>query len=194
MESLEHKLEDAQKSLNIQPRDYIPVMYVNETSFMDEFYKLLPTLLLLAVIVGAARFMMQGAGGMGGGPGGIFKMSKSPAKRITKETVTTSFKDVAGCDEAKREIMEFVEFLKDSKKFTDLGAKIPRGALLSGPPGTGKTLLAKATAGEANVPFFSVSGSDFVEMFVGLGASRVSQLYQSKLLSFTILTYFLLGS
>ena len=92
---------------------------------------------------------------------------KSKAKKVNKELVTTTFADVAGCDEAKKEIMEFVEFLKDSKRFTDLGAKIPKGALLCGPPGTGKTLLAKAMAGESNVPFFSISGSDFVEMFVG---------------------------
>ncbi len=124
-------------------------------------------------------YSMKGMGGAGGGgPGGIFKIGKSPAKRISKESVTTTFADVAGCDEAKREIMEFVQFLKDPKKFTDLGAKIPKGALLCGPPGTGKTLLAKATAGEANVPFFSISGSDFVEMFVGVGPSRVRDLFK----------------
>eukprot|EP00595_Chromulina_sp_UTEXLB2642_P003254 CAMPEP_0196763702 /NCGR_PEP_ID=MMETSP1095-20130614/4573_1 /TAXON_ID=96789 ORGANISM="Chromulina nebulosa, Strain UTEXLB2642" /NCGR_SAMPLE_ID=MMETSP1095 /ASSEMBLY_ACC=CAM_ASM_000446 /LENGTH=526 /DNA_ID=CAMNT_0042117455 /DNA_START=848 /DNA_END=2428 /DNA_ORIENTATION=- len=121
---------------------------------------------------------MMGPNGIGGAGGGMFRMGKSPAKRATKEMSKTKFADVAGCDEAKREIMEFVEFLKNQKKFTDLGAKIPRGALLTGPPGTGKTLLAKATAGEANVPFFSVSGSDFVEMFVGLGASRVRELFK----------------
>jgi AFG3 family protein len=118
---------------------------------------------------------MGGAGGPGGpgGPGGIFNIGKSKAKRFNKESMKTTFADVAGCDEAKREIMEFVQFLKEPKRFTDLGAKIPKGALLCGPPGTGKTMLAKATAGEANVPFFSVSGSDFVEMFVGVGSSRV---------------------
>jgi AFG3 family protein len=115
---------------------------------------------------------------MRGGPGDIFKIGRSPAKKINKELVTTTFADVAGCDEAKKEIMEFVEFLKDSKKFTDLGAKIPKGALLCGPPGTGKTLLAKATAGESNVPFYSISGSDFVEMFVGVGPSRVRDLFK----------------
>ena len=99
-------------------------------------------------------------------------------KKINKEMVTTTFGDVAGCEEAKREIVEFVEFLRDPKKFTDLGAKIPKGALLVGSPGTGKTLLAKATAGEASVPFYSVSGSDFVEMFVGVGASRVRDLFK----------------
>lgn len=124
---------------------------------------------------GAAAGM---GGGAGGGPGGIFRIGKSTAKKINKESVTTTFSDVAGCDEAKREIMEFVEFLKQPQKFTDLGAKIPKGALLCGPPGTGKTLLAKATAGEANVPFFSISGSDFVEMFVGVGPSRVRDLFK----------------
>lgn len=119
-----------------------------------------------------------GGGGGSGGPGGIFRIGKSTAKKINKESVTTTFADVAGCDEAKREIMEFVQFLKEPKRFTDLGAKIPKGALLCGPPGTGKTLLAKATAGEANVPFYSISGSDFVEMFVGVGPSRVRDLFK----------------
>merc|ERR1711988_1023773 len=100
------------------------------------------------------------------------------AKKINKEMVTTTFKDVAGCDEAKREIVEFVDFLKKPDKFTRLGAKIPKGALLVGPPGTGKTLLAKATAGEASVPFFSMAGSDFIEMFVGVGSSRVRDLFK----------------
>lgn len=125
-------------------------------------------------------WLMRGAASSvgGGGPGNIFKIGKSTAKRVNKEQIKTTFKDVAGCDEAKREIMEFVQFLKDPKRFTDLGAKIPKGALLCGPPGTGKTLLAKATAGEANVPFFSISGSDFVEMFVGVGPSRVRDLFK----------------
>jgi AFG3 family protein len=121
-----------------------------------------------------------GLGSMGGRAGGkdIFGFGKSQAKKINKELVNTTFADVAGCDEAKREIQEFVEFLKDSKRFTDLGAKIPKGALLCGPPGTGKTLLAKAMAGESNVPFYSISGSDFVEMFVGVGPSRVRDLFK----------------
>merc|ERR1740139_1760219 len=109
--------------------------------------------------------------------GGIFQIGKSNAKRIKGEDVKETFGDVAGCKEAKREIMEFVDFLKDAERFTKLGAKIPKGALLCGPPGTGKTLLAKATAGEANVPFFSISGSDFIEMFVGVGPSRVRDLF-----------------
>jgi len=114
----------------------------------------------------------------GGGSGGIFGVGKSKAKMFNKdEQVLTRFKDVAGMDEAKEEIMEFVKFLKEPAKYEKLGAKIPRGAILSGPPGTGKTLLAKATAGEAGVPFLSVSGSEFVEMFVGVGPSRVRDLF-----------------
>ncbi|GMF06180.1 unnamed protein product [[Candida] boidinii] len=115
---------------------------------------------------------------MGGGLDGILNVGKSKAKLFNQETdIKVKFKDVAGCDEAKEEIMEFVTFLKNPKKYERLGAKIPRGAILSGPPGTGKTLLAKATAGEAAVPFLSVSGSEFVEMFVGVGASRVRDLF-----------------
>ena len=110
--------------------------------------------------------------------GGIFQIGKSNAKLIKKEDVNISFKDVAGCQEAKKEIMEFVDFLQDATRFTKLGAKIPKGALLTGPPGTGKTLLAKAVAGEANVPFYSISGSDFLEMFVGVGPSRVRDLFK----------------
>lgn len=116
---------------------------------------------------------------MGGGGGGIFNVGKSQAKLYeTAGNVKVTFKDVAGLEEAKVEVMEIVDFLKNSKKYTALGGKIPKGALLVGPPGTGKTLLAKAVAGEANVPFFSISGSDFVEMFVGVGASRVRDLFR----------------
>merc|ERR1719287_231463 len=110
--------------------------------------------------------------------GGIFSMGKSTAKLIKKEDISISFKNVAGCQEAKKEIMEFVDFLQDATQFTKLGAKIPKGALLTGPPGTGKTLLAKAVAGEASVPFYSISGSDFLEMFVGVGPSRVRDLFK----------------
>jgi AFG3 family protein len=116
----------------------------------------------------------------GGGPGGIFNIGKSKATLFDKGTkVNINFGDVAGLDEAKVEVMEIVDFLKNPKKYTALGGKIPKGALLVGPPGTGKTLLAKAVAGEAQVPFFSLSGSDFVEMFVGVGASRVRDLFQT---------------
>jgi AFG3 family protein len=178
VETFERKLEEAQRNLGIAPRDFIPVMYVNETSWTSELLRFLPTVLLIA----AMGFMIRGAASSlsssGGGPGNIFKIGKSTAKRAKPENMTTTFADVAGCDEAKKEIMEFVQFLKNPKKFTDLGAKIPKGALLCGPPGTGKTLLARATAGEANVAFFSISGSDFVEMFVGVGPSRVRDLFK----------------
>ena len=121
---------------------------------------------------------MSGGGGAGGG-GGVFSVGKSKAMLFDKDNaVKVTFKDVAGLSEAKTEIEEIVEFLKNPKRYTDLGGKIPKGALLVGPPGTGKTLLAKAVAGEANVPFFSMSGSDFVEMFVGVGASRVRDLFR----------------
>ncbi|MBO7322924.1 MAG: ATP-dependent zinc metalloprotease FtsH [Bacteroidales bacterium] len=124
------------------------------------------------------RPMQKGMGGNGGG-GGIFNVGKSQAKLYEKDNnVRVTFKDVAGLEEAKVEVMEIVDFLKNPQKYTALGGKIPKGALLVGPPGTGKTLLAKAVAGEANVPFFSISGSDFVEMFVGVGASRVRDLFK----------------
>ena len=122
---------------------------------------------------------MGSGGGGAGGPGGIFNIGKSKATLFDKGTrVNITFNDVAGLDEAKVEVMEIVDFLKNPKKYTALGGKIPKGALLVGPPGTGKTLLAKAMAGEAQVPFFSMSGSDFVELFVGVGASRVRDLFK----------------
>ena len=118
----------------------------------------------------------MGSSGMGGG---IFSVGKSKAKMYEKgNTIGITFKDVAGQEGAKQEVKEIVDFLKNPQKYTDLGGKIPKGALLVGPPGTGKTLLAKAVAGEAGVPFFSMSGSDFVEMFVGVGASRVRDLFR----------------
>jgi len=139
---------------------------------------LLPVLLFVGLWVLLMRKMGGGAGG-GGGPGGIFNIGKSKATLFDKGTkVNITFTDVAGLDEAKVEVMEIVDFLKSPKKYTNLGGKIPKGALLVGPPGTGKTLLAKAVAGEAQVPFFSLSGSDFVEMFVGVGASRVRDLFK----------------
>lgn len=139
---------------------------------------LLPVLLFIGLWILLMRKMGGGAGG-GGGPGGIFNIGKSKATLFDKGTkVTITFADVAGLDEAKVEVMEIVDFLKNPKKYTNLGGKIPKGALLIGPPGTGKTLLAKAVAGEAQVPFFSLSGSDFVEMFVGVGASRVRDLFK----------------
>ncbi|HNA96960.1 MAG TPA: ATP-dependent zinc metalloprotease FtsH [Chitinophagaceae bacterium] len=139
---------------------------------------ILPVLLFIGLWVLLMRKMSGGAGG-GGGPGGIFNIGKSKATLFDKGTkVNITFADVAGLDEAKVEVMEIVDFLKSPKKYTNLGGKIPKGALLVGPPGTGKTLLAKAVAGEAQVPFFSLSGSDFVEMFVGVGASRVRDLFK----------------
>ncbi len=139
---------------------------------------ILPILLFVAIWVLMMRKMGGGAGG-GPGGGGIFNIGKSKATLFDKGTrVNITFADVAGLDEAKVEVMEIVDFLKNPKKYTNLGGKIPKGALLVGPPGTGKTLLAKAMAGEAQVPFFSLSGSDFVEMFVGVGASRVRDLFK----------------
>jgi ATP-dependent metalloprotease FtsH len=139
---------------------------------------LLPILLFVGLWILLMRKMGGGAGG-GGGPGGIFNIGKSKATLFDKGTkVNITFADVAGLDEAKVEVMEIVDFLRSPKKYTSLGGKIPKGALLVGPPGTGKTLLAKAMAGEAQVPFFSLSGSDFVEMFVGVGASRVRDLFK----------------
>ena len=139
---------------------------------------ILPVLLFVGIWILLMRKMGGGAGS-GGGPGGIFSIGKSKATLFDKGTkVNITFADVAGLDEAKVEVMEIVDFLKNPKKYTNLGGKIPKGALLIGPPGTGKTLLAKAVAGEAQVPFFSLSGSDFVEMFVGVGASRVRDLFK----------------
>ena len=136
-----------------------------------------PTLLLILFWVWMFRSMNRGAGGAGGGMGNPFNVGKSTGKLAEKGDVKVTFKDVAGLYGAKEEVMEIVDFLKNPKKYTSLGGKIPKGALLVGPPGTGKTLLAKAVAGEADVPFFSISGSDFVEMFVGVGASRVRDLF-----------------
>ena len=137
-----------------------------------------PVLLILMWIWMFRGFNKNMGGGGAGGPGGVFNVGKSTGKLADKEKVNVTFKDVAGLYGAKEEVMEIVDFLKNPQKYTSLGGKIPKGALLVGPPGTGKTLLAKAVAGEANVPFFSISGSDFVEMFVGVGASRVRDLFR----------------
>jgi len=153
--------------------------YKDEESIIGPFISLLlPILILIGLWVLLMRKMNSG-GGAGPGGGGIFNIGKSKAQLFEKGTkVNVTFQDVAGLDEAKVEVMEIVDFLKQPKKYTALGGKIPKGALLIGPPGTGKTLLAKAMAGEAQVPFFSISGSDFVEMFVGVGASRVRDLFK----------------
>lgn len=154
------------------------IEYVTDTDFWGPG---MSTLLSFLLIIGAMILMTRkmSGGAAGGGPGGIFSIGKSRATLFDKGTkVNINFGDVAGLDEAKVEVMEIVDFLKNPKKYTALGGKIPKGALLVGPPGTGKTLLAKAMAGEAQVPFFSLSGSDFVEMFVGVGASRVRDLFK----------------
>lgn len=153
------------------------VTYDTQTNFWGDILSmLLPIIVLVAIWIFIMRRM---SGGAGGGPGGqIFNIGKSKAKLFDQKTdIKTSFKDVAGLEGAKEEVQEIVDFLKFPEKYTTLGGKIPKGALLVGPPGTGKTLLAKAVAGEAHVPFFSLSGSDFVEMFVGVGASRVRDLF-----------------
>ncbi len=158
--------------------EVITVSYTNRKNVFGEMIGwLLPILLLVAVWLFIFRRMSAGQGG--GGAGNIFSVGKSKARIFDKDShVKTDFKDVAGLEEAKIEVKEIVDFLKNPKKYTELGGKIPKGALLVGLPGTGKTLLAKAVAGEANVPFFSISGSDFVEMFVGVGASRVRDLFK----------------
>lgn len=174
VDTFERHLDQAQDELGIPPSERIPVTYAGESQLGNLLVAFGPTLLLVGLLYYASR---RGPGG-GGAGGGMFGFGKSKAKMYNHESaVKVKFSDVAGMDEAKVEIMEFVAFLKQPERFQRLGAKIPRGAILSGPPGTGKTLLAKATAGESGVPFFSVSGSEFVEMFVGVGASRVRDLF-----------------
>lgn len=151
----------------------------NRDVFLSLLINVLPFLLLIGLTIFMMRRMSGGAAGGGGGAGGVFSVGKSKAQLFDKGSSNRiTFKDVAGLTEAKQEVEEIVAFLKSPSKYTDLGGKIPKGALLVGPPGTGKTLLAKAVAGEADVPFFSMSGSDFVEMFVGVGASRVRDLFR----------------
>src|SRR5690554_558626 len=174
-DALDRKLNAAQEG--IAPADRVSLELEERTSpWTGWIFSLLP----FALIIGVWIFLMRRMSGGGGGPGGqIFNIGKSKAKLFDKESqVNITFNDVAGLEEAKEEVMEIVDFLKNPKKYTNLGGKIPKGALLIGSPGTGKTLLAKAVAGEAQVPFFSLSGSDFVEMFVGVGASRVRDLFK----------------
>lgn len=174
---LEKKLNASQDSLATgQPK--ISVTYEDRSNPWAGWFIsfMLPLLIIVAIWMLLMRRM---GGGAGGGGGAIFNIGKSKAQLFDKESqINITFNDVAGLEEAKTEVMEIVDFLKNPKKYTDLGGKIPKGALLVGPPGTGKTLLAKAVAGEAQVPFFSLSGSDFVEMFVGVGASRVRDLFK----------------
>jgi len=155
----------------------VEVYFENKSNFLGT---LLTYVFMIFIFIALYMFIMRRVGGSGGGPAGqIFNIGKSKATLFEKNAkVDITFADVAGLDEAKEEIMEIVDFLKNPKKYTSLGGKIPKGVLLVGPPGTGKTLLAKAVAGEAGVPFFSISGSDFVEMFVGVGASRVRDLFK----------------
>jgi AFG3 family protein len=177
VESFKDDMRDFYKSNQITTK---PMEAADNDSnwFNPIIQTILPILIFIGLWILLMRKMGGGAGG-GGGPGGIFNIGKSRATLFDKGTrVNITFADVAGLDEAKVEVMEIVDFLKNPKKYTALGGKIPKGALLVGPPGTGKTLLAKAVAGEAQVPFFSLSGSDFVEMFVGVGASRVRDLFK----------------
>ena len=178
LEGFERQLQEAQQKAGVSPEKMVYATYVERP---DYFVNLLtwglPLILLVLIWVFIFRRMSKGAAG--GGAGNIFSIGKSQAKLFSKgEYTKVDFSDVAGMEEAKQEVREIIDFLKNPKKYTDLGGKIPKGVLLVGPPGTGKTLLAKAVAGEANVPFFSLSGSDFVEMFVGVGVSRVRDLFK----------------
>jgi len=179
VEAFERQMEMAQRQLRLHPDDWVPIRYETSGNIVSSLIQVVPNLLLLYFMYRAmkgASSMISQMGGKGGK--GIFGVGKSPATMIKPgEKTNVTFKDVAGLDQAKVEVVEFINFLKDPSRFTRLGAKIPKGALLVGPPGTGKTLLAKATAGESNVPFFSISGSDFIEMFVGVGPSRVRDLF-----------------
>ena len=177
LEQFEKNLQDAQKEYPEEASDVF-IDYKDDFNWWGEVITLfLPIAIFVGIWIFFMRRMSKGAGG--GGGGGIFNVGKSKAKLFDKESnIKITFKDVAGLAEAKQEVEEIVSFLKSPDKYTKLGGKIPKGALLVGPPGTGKTLMAKAMAGEANVPFFSMSGSDFVEMFVGVGASRVRDLFK----------------
>ncbi|TRO65557.1 ATP-dependent zinc metalloprotease FtsH [Christiangramia sabulilitoris] len=174
LQNFENDINEIKKENNLNT----VVTYDTSSDVIGElFWALLPFILIIGVWIFIMRKMSSGAGGGAGGQ--IFNIGKSKAKLFDQNTdVKTSFKDVAGLEGAKEEVQEIVDFLKQPEKYTALGGKIPKGALLVGPPGTGKTLLAKAVAGEAKVPFFSLSGSDFVEMFVGVGASRVRDLFK----------------
>merc|ERR1711871_217142 len=176
VERFEAQMEAVQKEMGVDGQDFVPILYAEESNLAVEFLKILPSLAIIGLVMYGMRSMAK-AGGPGG-PGGMFKGGKSNHTKFGKDEKTgVTFNDVAGLEEAKVEIMEFVEFLKHPNKYKHLGAKLPKGALLVGPPGTGKTLLAKAVAGESKVPFFSISGSDFIEMFVGVGPSRVRDLF-----------------
>ena len=179
VDTFERNLDNAHADLGIEASRAVPVLYKSQME-ASSVVSALPTLLLIGFLVWSMRRAgsMMGGMGKGGKGGGMFGgMMQSTAKIINPTEINVAFKDVAGCEEAKIEIMEFVNFLKNPAQYTNLGAKIPKGAILTGPPGTGKTLIAKATAGEANVPFISVSGSEFLEMFVGVGPARVRDMF-----------------
>ena len=175
---LDRDVKQAVADSEVGENNPVSIKYQNDSrSWSDIVVNLLPWLFLVGVWFFFIRSMSRG----GGGAGNIMNVGKARAQVFDKDDQTkkrVTFKDVAGLEEAKVEIMEIVDFLRKADKYRELGAKIPKGALLVGPPGTGKTLLAKAVAGEANVPFLSISGSDFVEMFVGVGASRVRDLFE----------------
>ncbi len=177
VEAFSNQLETFQEEADIPVDDQIYLEFKTKPNYWQPFISLMLPLLL---IIGIWLFIMRRMSAGGAGPGAqIFNIGKSKATLFDQNSkVNVTFADVAGLDEAKEEVMEVVDFLKNPKKYTSLGGKIPKGVLLVGPPGTGKTLLAKAVAGEAGVPFFSISGSDFVEMFVGVGASRVRDLFK----------------
>ncbi|VDK45674.1 unnamed protein product [Anisakis simplex] len=185
VDSFERSLAAAQHHLGIDAEKQIPVLYKSEFDLKRELPTIISTAVPLLFAYWIFRTMFRGGGASGaagrggaGGLGGMFGgFGQSTARLINKDDIKVAFKDVAGCEEAKIEIMEFVNFLKNPQQYKNLGAKIPKGAILTGPPGTGKTLLAKATAGEANVPFITVSGSEFLEMFVGVGPARVRDMF-----------------
>ena len=174
IETFERKLDDAEKNFSLSEK--VPVTYIKQTNW---FWTVVTWLLPFILIIALWNFLTRGRSGMGmGGGSSVFNFGKSTATLIEKQKSNVTFDDVAGLEEAEMEVKEIVDFLKNPEVFTRLGAKIPKGIILVGLPGTGKTLLAKAVAGEAQVPFFSISGSEFVEMFVGVGASRVRDLFK----------------
>lgn len=176
-DTFERNMENAQLELNMEPQNHLPIIYKTEID-SSSMFGFLPMLVIAGVIIYVLRRTTDVLSGKGKRRGGLFgTVMESTAKLINSNEIGVRFKDVAGCEEAKIEIMEFVNFLKNPQQYIELGAKIPKGAMLTGPPGTGKTLLAKATAGEANVPFITVSGSEFLEMFVGVGPSRVRDMF-----------------
>lgn len=180
IDTFERNLENIQAEMNLEPENYVPVIYKDRPevlSTMNSLSHLIIFGVMLFMISRTLSTMTGGKGGMRKGGGLFGSMLESHAKLIDPKDIGVKFSDVAGCEEAKVEIMEFVNFLKNPNQYINLGAKIPKGAILTGPPGTGKTLLAKATAGEANVPFISISGSEFLELFVGVGPSRVREIF-----------------